>query len=354
MARRPVLRRFALAASGVAAFVIGCQVIVGSDVPDVRCGSTDPSACPSGLTCDVALGRCVTTDGLDAEVPDADDGDGGLADARPDQDAGLLPLGSPCRVDGECATTLCGTSAMLTPSITSAGGTGPICTKTCCTSADCALGFVCFGAGTGGNYCVAGAKLARATMGSKSPGASCSSSTECRSGVCEANRCLDTCCSDSACTNGTTCRIVAIDAGVTHDTWACAAPPGAKDAGIACMDNPECKSNACVPTGSPNGSCRTPCCGTSSCASAGFPGQQCYPIASNSDYFRTCFSLVGSAKSNGEACQSDTECGSKYCDAELKRCAEPCCVDANCPATQVCRPAGAGTPFLRCVNKPGR
>ncbi len=352
MARRPALRRFAIAAFGVAILVVGCQVIVGSDVPEVRCGSADPSACPTGLTCDLALGRCVTADALDVEVPDVD-GDAAVGDARADQDGGLLPLGSPCRVDGECATTLCGTNAMLTPPITSAGATGPVCTKTCCTSADCDLGFVCFGAGTGGNYCIAGTKLGRATMGSKSPGASCASGTECRSGACENMRCLDTCCADGACTNGTVCRIVAIDAGVTHDTWACAAPTGTKDAGSKCANNPECRSNACVPTA--NGDCRTPCCGRQSCTSAGFPNHQCFPLLSSGDYFWSCYELVGgSSKANGEACQGDVECASRLCDAELKQCAEPCCIDRDCPSTQVCRPASTGPAFLRCVNKPGR
>lgn len=335
------------------ALVFGCQMIVSSDVPDFACASTDPSACPRGLTCDLGLGKCVvapdTTDGSDEA--DADSSVTPIADASVDREAGPSALGVACRIDSDCESGLCGTNAMLSPAITQ--GTGPFCTQTCCTSQDCKPGFVCFGPGTGGNYCVASAKLGLSPRtNSALAGASCTADGDCRSGNCENNRCLDTCCSSANCAAGTTCRIVAVNATTpAHEVWACAAPPGPKDAGATCLDNAECSSNACVPTGS--GACRIPCCGRASCAAAGFANQRCTYGPSNNDVYKLCFGS-GGVKTVGSTCQTDNECASLYCDAELKQCAETCCVDADCPTKQVCRPSAIQTPFLRCVPQPAR
>lgn len=331
-----------------AAAVFGCQLIVPDDPPAFLCGSNAPGACPPNQACDLATGRCVDArDASDEESPELPDADAGPVDARADQDAGPAKLGTPCRVDSECASKLCGTSAMLTPTVTQ--GDGPLCTKPCCTSNDCDPGLVCFGAGTGGNYCVPQAKLGRAVPGTKPPGVSCSSNAECRSGRCEGSRCLDTCCSNANCAAPTTCRVVAVDAGVVHDTWSCAMPPGPLDAGQACTNAEQCSSYACVPV-APSGSCRTPCCGKNSCAAAGFPGQVCFNAPTNSDYFKYC-AQFGGGSANGESCTTDVQCASKLCDSELRKCAETCCVDADCPPSQVCRPPATGTPFLRCVAR---
>ncbi len=350
-ARLRVGRLVGSAALLAVALVFGCQVLVTGDVPDFKCASADPSACPSGLTCDLATGKCVapSDDAGEEEAGEAEAGPD--TDARVDVDAGPSPLGTACRFDSECASGLCGTSAMLTPTITQ--GTGPVCTKTCCTSNDCDPGFLCFGAGTGGNYCVAGSKVGKTpkTNGTKA-GAGCNGDGDCRSGSCVNNRCLDTCCSNTNCEPGSTCRVVSVAlTNPPHDVWACAVAPGTKDAGVTCVDNNECRSNACVPTG--GGSCRSSCCGKSSCATAGFPGSRCIYGPSSNDVYKLCFGGSGST-AVGAACQFDNECTTGYCDAELKQCADSCCVDADCPANQVCRPAGVQTPYLRCVAKSPR
>ena len=46
-----------------------------------------------------------------------------------------------------------------------------------------------------------------------------------------------------------------------------------------------------------------------------------------------------------------TDCISRYCDPELRACAEPCCVDRDCGADEVCRASHVDTPLLRCVPK---
>jgi hypothetical protein len=343
------LRHAAAAAAFVALAVFGCQAIIGGDPPAFTCASADPSACPDGMTCDLGAGRCVgATDAGDEETTDLPDADASavLRDARADQDAGPARMGTPCRVDGDCASKLCGTSAMLTPAITQSDG--PLCTKPCCTSADCDTGFVCFGAGTGGNYCVPPQKLSRAAPGAKSPGASCATNGECRSGRCEGSRCLDTCCSNANCAAPTTCRLATVNAGVARESWNCALPPGPLDAGQSCTDQAQCSSNACLPS---VGACRTSCCGKASCEAAGFAGSACIyglSVATN-DRFKFCGNFGGAAA--GQPCQTDPQCKSQVCDTELRTCIEPCCLDSDCLANQACRPAATGNPFLRCIAR---
>jgi hypothetical protein len=338
----------AASAAFVALAVFGCQAIIGNAPPAFTCASADPSACPPGSACDLATGQCVgAADAGDEETADLPDADASaVRDARADQDAGPAKVGTPCRVDGDCASKLCGTSAMLTPTVTQADG--PLCTKPCCTSAECDTGFVCFGAGTGGNYCVPPKNLARAAPGTKTPGTSCSSNAECRSGRCEGTRCLDTCCSNANCAAPTTCRLVTVNAGVPRESWNCAVPTGTLDAGQNCGVDGQCSSNSCVP--SAGGSCRLPCCGKASCEAAGAGSACVYGLSvATNDRFKFCGNFAGAAA--GQACQTDPQCKSQVCDAELRTCVEPCCVDTDCPASQVCRPAATGNPFLRCIAR---
>src|SRR5262249_46865351 len=157
------------------------------------CVGSAASSCPAGMACDQATGRCVADAGVDAptSVPDVN-APNEAGDGREG-----LPPGAPCRVDAECEKHLCGTSAILTTTIVSTE-TGPLCTQTCCTSADCPSGFVCFGTGTGGNFCVLAEKAKRTpSTGGAPPGAACTSDEQCRSGYCLEGYCLDTCCAAS-------------------------------------------------------------------------------------------------------------------------------------------------------------
>jgi hypothetical protein len=328
----------------------GCQLLVGSDVPEFRCTGDSASSCPSGTACDVSLGRCVAgaippEAGGDIGAPDVDEG-------GRDADGGPLALGEPCRVDVDCQSDLCGTSTILTTTITQSAG--PICTKTCCTSADCPSMFVCFGGGTGGNYCVPAEKAKRAppATGGRSPGSNCDENGDCRSGLCEGSRCLDTCCHPGDCAGDTICRIKSVSAPApAHNVWVCARPEasGVKDPGATCSDNFECKSDNCV--GFPERRCSPPCCSPQSCAAQGF-ASRCGYGSSGSDQLKWCFfGDGGGALPLDAACEDNFNCASDYCDADLKKCAQVCCVDTDCPASQECRPSPVGTPFLRCVAR---
>lgn len=348
--------RYVIALS-VWAFV-GCSLIVDGDVPAFRCTGTDPSACPSGTACDTTLLRCVAIGTLpDATDEDADTTEeAGTEDVKTDKDApsGPAALGETCTLDGECKSGLCGSSTILTTAIVPANSK-PVCTQTCCTSADCPTDFVCFSGGTGGNYCVAAAKATRTPppTGGKSGGAACGTSSDCRSGLCSNNKCLDTCCTPGNCASGTECRVKTVTVPAPgHDIWVCQpAESGAtKNAGTNCNANGECKTDVCIGIGTRQ--CRPPCCSRAACVGQGFPDGQCAYGQSGNDYFKFCFLTTStSAALKGAKCVDDVDCQSHYCDPELRKCAEVCCNDNDCLSSEQCLPSPTGTPFLRCVAK---
>lgn len=350
------LRRFVALGAALTSLAFGCSVIVSSELPAYRC-SAGTGACPSGLTCDTASGRCVTPNGdASPDAPAAPDAE--PEDADTDIDAGPRALGEPCRVNDDCASVVCGTSTILTTTITEQPG--PICTKACCSSADCPSEFVCFNGGTGGAYCVPSTLAERTppATGGRMAGATCSSNNDCRSGLCEAvgggtSRCLDTCCTKSGCAAGTECRLRSIAApGPAHTIWACSpANAGALgEIGQACDESSECKSDNCIGLG-PGRICRPPCGSTADCrALPGFENGHCLYGSADSDRFRFCFSdTTATDDPAGASCVNDTTCQSDYCDAELRRCMNVCGRDRDCAANESCRPSAVTTPFLRCV-----
>jgi hypothetical protein len=344
-----------LFASGVVALLVGCQMIVPGEIPEYRCTGADPSACPSGMTCDSVTERCV------AAISDT--GDGGTApvdahDATPNREAAApaASIGDNCLTDDDCKDgLLCGTSTILTTAIVSTSSK-PVCTKPCCTSADCPPSFVCFSPGTGGNYCVAAKLAQRSPTGSKTPGTACVDSVECRSGLCANGHCLDSCCSVADCAGGTTCRVETVTVPPpAHETWSCAIPDAAAttQVGGSCSGPvPRCVNNNCS---SYPLRCRPPCCNSAQCVAMGNGFAICAygkATAGNSD-MKWCLDSTASGDAGlGEACSGDPDCASRMCDLETKTCATVCCEDTDCPADRVCRPSPVGAPLLRCI--PGR
>lgn len=341
-----------LAAAGLtAALLAGCQLVVGGDVPEFRCVGSDPRACPTGQSCDVATNRCVPSGAVpeggvvvDGELPAPD------ADAEVDAevDAGPRPVGGTCLRDVDCASGVCGTRLLLGALVPQGDG---ICTTPCCTSAQCPAGAVCTGPATGGNYCVPAATAKRAETGAETGGVACGSGADCRSGACVEGRCLDTCCRDGDCTAPAICRLVAANAALgMAETFACAPPlPGTtRDAGATCAGAADCRTNLCA---SPSPSrCRVHCCGRASC---GGGGAACLGGELPGQVFTTWCNAtaVGPAKTNGTACSYSDECASDFCDTASKTCVERCCVDDDCTGQgERCLPAPPpGTPYLRCV-----
>lgn len=374
-----------LAAGFVAAMLAlaGCSIIVPSSVPAYHCLPGDPAACPASLVCDPTTLRCVGA-GADGDAGDVDVTED-PADAGDDLpvDGALRPspLGGKCVVDGDCEDgLLCGTSTLLTTAIVPVNSQ-PICTKPCCSTTECAPGFVCFSAATGGNFCVAADRAERTPppAGGKSAGGSCTKATDCRSGLCAgrcqdapgtacntaedcpsgacsgSRRCVDTCCASSDCTGGSTCRILTV---ATHVVWSCGAPnsgSAVKDLGETCSATSECKNDNCVGFPEPAKKCTPPCCTSKDCAALGFADHVCAYGESGNDRIKWCFAVPsgdGGATSAalGAACNANFDCASRYCDAELRKCLNVCCTDEDCGDDEACRPSPVGTPLLRCVK----
>jgi hypothetical protein len=374
--RHRVAKRLVYVALSGGALLFGCQFIVPGEVPEFRCTTADTAACPTGMVCNPVSFLCVSPSSLpegstvDGEPPD--NPDGGDAN-RSETGSGLQDLGQDCVVDGDCKAGLfCGTSTVLTTSIVPVNSK-PICTKPCCTSDECKEGFFCYGAATGGNYCVPGTRLGRepaSGASAKTAGTPCGNSSECRSGLCVGRcenipnlvctgpsqcdggpctlRCNDTCCENATCATGSTCRIESIN---QHVIWACGAPnTPANDFGIdrLCVGSTDCKNDNCV--GFPKRRCTPPCCKSADCTTLGFPGFACAYGAFGSDQRKWCFDPNDAGAPLGASCNLATDCLSRYCDPALQKCAAACCADDDCPEGETCRPSPVGTPFLRCVS----
>jgi hypothetical protein len=346
----PRLRRALVYGLFTTAWLGGCSVIVPSDVPEYRCSGNDPSSCPSGMVCDAISLLCVSpTPEPDApdEVPEEGTGEDSGADH--DGPNGPSALGGECVIDADCeAGLLCGGSTILTTAVVPANTR--VCTKPCCTSANCAAGFVCFPAATGGNYCVAAAKADRTPpgVGGKGGGETCAGHTACRSGLCTAGRCVDTCCDPDQCAAGTTCRISTVNA---HAGWACGVPAGGatKEVNESCSQNSDCKNDNCVqPFAALR--CTPPCCRATDCTSLGLANNVCAYGQAGNDYIKWCFGPNAAGQALGATCNSNNECASRYCDSELGRCANVCCTNSDCASGESCKPSPGSTPFLRCVK----
>jgi hypothetical protein len=350
------LRRAYVISGALALGVIGCELIVSNSVPDFHCTANVPGACPTGMFCDPSTLSCVAGTGpneggfLDApgknDSPSGDDDDDAIGPSG-------VAIGDPCNNDKPCAKgLLCGAANILTTAIVEADET--ICTRTCCTSADCPDGFVCFGSGTGGNYCVSAAKAKRSTLGTKKPGAACTDNGECRSGVCTDDKhCLDLCCKVDDCAAGTTCRVKSIAAPPpAKENWVCAPPPTGANAmdTSGCTGPIICNNDNCV--GIPQ-VCRPTCCTNQDCV---YPGKSLTFCAfgkftTTNSYQKWCFTDSGAGAAEGESCTGDGDCAAHFCDVELNRCARICCQDKDCHDDEICKPVAVGQPFLRCVKK---
>ncbi|HEY8087643.1 MAG TPA: putative metal-binding motif-containing protein [Polyangiaceae bacterium] len=314
--------------------------------------------CAANETCVPKTGQCIPNAAActpaNCRAPDVCDP--GTQQCVP---PGTQDAGTTCSGDKACATGICGDPAELGP------GKGGTCTKPCCTSADCDPGSICWGAGTGGNYCLDSASAGRQILGGNAPGASCSGNGDCRSGVCNANKCEDTCCNDASCTNGTVCVITSFGG---NTTFACLAPPGNATTNQSCRKNSDCASGFCAIYSAGGGvtvnACASPCCSSSQCGqllgNQLLCGDDFYPptltpptsgpVVPVCDYVQQ-----GTGKGKvGDPCPNGSgDCFSEQC-APNAMCTDVCCKDADCgKAGWVCRPTQVqGGTYLRCVPTP--
>ena len=294
-------------------------------ISDTQACST--ANCPAPKICDPSTQQCVTQNG---------------------------GIGTPCSGDKACTSGICGDTSIL-------GSIGGVCTKPCCTSQDCDAGFVCYGPGTGGDYCVKAASVSRAALGTGTGGAPCGAGSDCRSGLCTANKCVDTCCNDGNCAAGTGCGVATVN-GTT--TLACFPPPGPVDANGACNRSSDCRSGVCVAYTdgfSTYQRCANPCCGSAGCGAFSVGGgfqvpTTCFDDSQGSGGTVPLCDAPKQGNGNGavgDACRSNGDCLSDRCGND-HFCTDSCCIDSDCgKAGWVCRPAQVGNGvFLRCQLAP--
>ncbi|WP_394827834.1 hypothetical protein [Pendulispora albinea] len=380
----------AAVAFGLAGMVLvaagGCEAIVDGNVPSFRCDATlEAGVCPAGQYC---LGSTCVPEGTGPGPALIDCGDRKCAagqrcapknnecvdaatactsdncPAGTACDFGTLKclepakkgLGESCKGDLECSGgAFCGYTPVLTADVVTVDG---LCTKPCCRSDDCPADFVCYGAGTGGNYCVSKGILQRPALGARKGGEACTVQADCRSGICDpaTNKCADTCCNSTQCTNGTVCRAMDVrgKADAKKFVLGCGVSDGTADPGALCggIFGPRCKEGLCDTTTT---RCEMPCCGSAACTS------YCDNTRArdHSEIVTACTDVASprGPKANGAPCEKATECAGNRCiqdsPAGAKYCSDACCIDPDCGGDLVCRPRdiGGGQFHLRCVHR---
>lgn len=322
MIRRPsasALVAGALASAlGLAA---GCMLLVPGEPTDVRCteeGAIGPPVCPAGTYC---------REGLCQEGPPG--------------------LGEPCDESGACGPG----DRCFDPQSVGVPGM-PLCSRPCCSSADCGVGtgLVCAVLGPG-KMCLPAEAWGRPDPGTLFAGEPCGADTDCRSGVCspEGGHCVDACCSDAE------CGLFAGACRERGDGWTCepAAGPALRYL-EPCESADDCASGLCLDW--PDGArrCAAPCCSSEECGELEVGGAVlpilCVPLQRGAAIVHAC-ALVTKGDASlavGEPCDDPAQCRGGRCildeDSGQKICSDVCCTDASCGAPHLFACAGALDP----------
>ncbi len=362
MRRRVVALSGAVAATVLLVAGLGCEAIVSDSISGVVQCVDGPGVCPSGQSC--VDGTCQVCTG--AACSSHDGGTDGSHDARPDRDVtvhDVAPdmnhdegqdgpttgqLGSTCSSNAACESGVCGNALLLT-SYVQTPDMASVCTKPCCTSADCddpkVKDYVCFPS-VGGNYCVDPMWInLDGGVGMGAPGSDCTQPSNCRSGVCTVGKCQDTCCLDGQCTNGSVCQYSTLD---TTPSFNCGSSAGSVQQGGNCgyPDYTQCESNACL-TVNPYLAieyCLGPCCNDGECNKVsgltGDPKSICnWNDLNDKDagtiMLRSCSVAINkSGLGFGAACSANSGCATDLCYQKV--CTSPCCGVGDCPGGYTC------------------
>jgi hypothetical protein len=331
--------RLLKALPALAAFAVGCEILVDGRLDRVLCsaeGTLGPPACPEGQACND--GVCVGIESIEGR------------------------LGWPCASDDDCgAHELC-----LAPELLD-GQVRRTCSRLCCTSSDCdpVTAAVCWVPdGGSGGFCRLGtdADVGRPEVGAKLAGESCSRDRDCRSGRCRDALCLDSCCSDTNCAAaGAACRLSVgtLSAGAS---WTCLPADATKGGDFdPCRVDADCSSGICASLGV-GMRCTIPCCSSEVCPLAWPPGGisnvGCGVLSQDGFRVRACVVLRSpdAIQHVGVSCQAEDDCRGGICVRERGAgfCSDICCTDADCGDTSLfeCRPHVEGSSWaLRCAPK---
>ncbi len=319
------------------AAVCSCHLLVDGELGTVVCndlGAFGPPACPAGETC---VGNVCTSVGL--------------------------PWGHAC----DPAQDGCAPPARCFKDWLGPTDFGPLCTASCCVSADCGParhGLVCnpHPAGTG-NLCWPSALLDRPLPGDLPTGEACSTDADCRSAWCKSGTCRDTCCRDSHCgLSDAVCGLRNLRATAQAQLfWGCGPAGGPVLPAQPCTADADCKTGKCVLIQGQLQVCARPCCSSHECGALKV-GDETFALACEpwgEPPVQLCARLVPltASKDFGVICASDDECRSGRCISSAgapARCADGCCVSTDCSGVfgASCEPVKESTVWtLQCVPR---
>lgn len=259
------------------------------DAPD-DC-NTMPSLCTAGQVCDRGSGTCVDV-GLD---------------------------GSSCQLDSECQSGRCYLADSL-----GLLESARICSRACCTDANCAPDQYCAASGSGARGCV---------TGPRTPPTSCGRSGDC---------------------GGSECRLA------SSYTFECESA-GGRNGGAPCDDSAQCASGLC----GADAYCLDACGAVTDCPSPPFwsNGESAcrytgFRVGEIVNWVTVCeyaVAFVGDIPDGrqGSGCSSDDGCRDGFCNPVSRTCADACCNDSQCPADQMCAPIDHGGWEMRCLPRRG-
>ncbi|MDI1483685.1 MopE-related protein [Polyangium sp. y55x31] len=318
-----------------------CEVANGTVCTlDSQCAS---SHCVDGVCCDTACsGTCFActaaltngTDGTCAPVKaNAETGNECPNGECNGAGACEVGLGTSCTLDAQCASGFCADGVCCNSACT---GTCLACTAALTNGTDGTCAPVKAGSETG-NECPTGACNGAGAC-QVALGASCSQNAECASGSCADNVCCNAACTglcvactailtggmDGSCDpvkanleTGNECAI-----GECNGAGACEA-----DLGASCSLDAQCASGFCADGVCCNGACGGGC---ESCNQGGMLGL-CVPHSADTDPENTCTTECNGAGvcevADGEACDTDADCSSGFCNPSTMLCAAPDCSD---------------------------
>jgi hypothetical protein len=224
------------------------------------------------------------------------------------------------------------------------GMTGPTCVASCASHDTCPAGFTCYDL-EGAKMCLSASLFTSASFSSPN-GAACMAGAECQSNYCSMTSCLGQCSADRDCPGAPTCAYREF----TMDRYiaACDGPVGAGAPGASCTVTTDCASGICG-NNTCLAPCRTTsdCPTNQVCRQWDFSVcildlmVTCLLWEPNFTY--GCTLAQHGAGAVGTACTNDLQCRSGRCNLTTGQCSDLCRHDSDCPATHRCRPVPAGT-----------
>lgn len=260
---------------------------------------------------------------------------------------GATAIGKPCDANTACPAGLFCLQALTAVQ-------QRVCTRGCCTSADCGAGGVCWPSTLGGPVCRLASNVGRSTPGTAAAGEPCKQNTDCRSGLCGSDgRCVDTCCTDADCpdTAAPDCMYASTPNGV--GSFECA-QGGSAGPMQPCNANSDCKSGMCL-TNATFAMCTAPCCGSKDCQNIAVLPGSCAYYSAGGVTARVCVPGQLGGMAVGSPCAKNADCKSNLCLTVngLSLCSDACCRDSDCGDPKLaCRPVPIGGNVLRLACVP--